>query len=108
MRLSPESAARALALVKAIEVKFILGDMLACCHIIKLRILEFFFNNTLLCLLPLQLSMFHKYEFYLRPTKTLIKYARDPNFVCGWDDIKILGLVVCPFVCKSVCVYVGH
>ena len=25
-----------------------------------------------------------------------------------WDDIKILGHLVCPFVCMSVCVYVGH
>ena len=23
-----------------------------------------------------------------------------------WDDIKILGHLVCPFVCMSVCVYV--
>ena len=25
---------------------------------------------------------------------------------CMWDDIKILGHLVCPFVCMSVCVYV--
>ena len=25
-----------------------------------------------------------------------------------WDDIKILGYVVCPSVGMSVCVYVGH
>ena len=73
------------------------------------------FNSTFLCLLPLQLSMFHEYEFYLRTLITLIKCARNPNFVCSTrimvykeqalrDNIKILGHVVCPFVCKSVCV----
>ena len=25
-----------------------------------------------------------------------------------WDDIEIPEHLVCPFVCMSVCVYVGH
>ena len=45
-RLSTESAERALALVKTIEVKFIPGDMLAWGHIIKLRFWAIFPTQT--------------------------------------------------------------
>ena len=38
------------------EVKFIVGDMLSC----------FIHLLALLCLLTLNLSMFHQYEFFLR------------------------------------------
>ena len=92
--------------IKAVKVKFITGDMLAWGHIIKPRIWQIIRQRHVilgLCLLPPQLSMFHEYEFHLRPSKTLIKYVRDRKLVSRWDDIKILGLVVCPFVCLCVC-----
>ena len=70
-RLSEESASRALDILKAIEVKFIPVYMLAWVLIIKLRQFSPIFYCFAFLHCTLQLGMFHKYEFYLRPSITL-------------------------------------